>query len=248
MGILGLADPVFSIGKRDEIIGWDKEKKKINLSMVMDGFVIGSLPPYSMILGGKLVASLLFSNQVRKDFSNKYKGNKSLISGRVHSGNLVLITTLSALGKSVMYDRIRLTNGQKFISIGYSEGYGEFHFNGEIYEKMKKLVLQYKPPSQKKKEWGTGFRNKREVVRKALSLLNISLNYNIHGIKREQFLIPLAKNFHDVLCKNVKPDYYDISVNEISEYMIKRWIIQRAKRRPEFKKWENKEYLLWENK
>lgn len=245
MGILGLADPVFSIRKRDEIIGWNKEQKKANMSKVMDGFVIGSVPPYSMVLGGKLIASILFSNQVRKDFSNRYKGTTSLISRKVHSGDLVLITTLSALGKSAIYDRIKLPNGQKFISVGFSGGYGEFHFNGTTYENMKKLVLLNKPSSQKKKEWGTGFRNKREVVGKALSLLNISWTYSMHGVKREQFLIPLAKNYKEVLCKNTRPDYYDISIEEISQYMIKRWIVPRAKRKPSFKDWMNKKYLLW---
>lgn len=247
IGILGLSDPVFSIPQRDKIIGWSEEQKKVNISKVMDGFVIGAAPPYSMLLGGKLVASLLFSNQIREDFYKKYKGRKSLISGRIHSGDLVLITTASALGKSAMYDRIKLPNGQKFISIGYSTGYGEFHFNGNVYEDMKKLVFQYKPSSYKKKEWGTGFRNKREVVGKALTILGIPKSYCKHGVKRELFLIPLAKNFKNVLTKNNKPKYYDISVDEITNYMKKRWIVPRSQRRPCFKTWKSEEYLLWSN-
>ena len=245
MGILGLADPVFTIGNRDNFIGWNNERKKTNMSKIMDGFVIGSTPPYNMVLGGKFVASLLFSNEIRKKFYKKYSGCKSLISGRVHSGDLVLITTLSALGKSAMYDRIRLLNGQQFISVGFSEGYGEFHFNGAIYKNMKKLVSYYNPASRKKKEWGTGFRNKREVVLKALTILKIPRSYCRHGVKREQFLIPLAINYKDALCKNDKPDYYNISVSEISEFMKKRWVIPRAARDPSFKKWNKKSYLLW---
>jgi len=245
MGILGLSDPVFSIPQRDKMIGWTEEQKKLNISKIMDGFVIGAVPPYTMLLGGKLVASLLFSNQIRRDFYRKYSGRKSLISGKIHSGDLVLITTLSALGKSAMYDRIKLPNGQKFISIGYSVGYGEFHFNGRIYENMKKIAYKYNFPSQKKKEWGTGFRNKREVVGKTLTILGIPKSYCKHGVKRELFLIPLAENFKDVLTKDEKPRYYDNSVNEISEYMKERWVIPRSKRRPSFKVWKNKEYLLW---
>lgn len=245
MGILGLADPVFCSPHRDQIIGWNKSQKNSNMSKLMDGFVIGSLPPYNMILGGKLIASLLFSNQIRKDFYHKYNGLTSLISGKVHSGDLVLITTLSALGKSSMYDRIKLPNGQKYISIGYSEGYGEFHFNGEIYKKMTDLVLRYRPPSIKKEAWGEGFRNKREVIQKALSILEISLKYNKHGIKREQFIIPLAKNYQAVLCQNKKPHYYNTPFYEVTEYMKKRWIIPRAQRNLEYKKWRNEDYILW---
>ncbi len=245
IGILGLSDPVFSMGIRDNFIGWNAEEKKKNMRMIMDGFVIGSVPPYNFILGGKLTASLLFSNQIRRDFRNKYLGSTSLISKRKHSGNLVLLTTLSALGKSAMYDRIKLPNGQRYMSIGYSEGWGEFHFNGSTYEDMRKLVLKKEGATRKKSEWGTGFRNKREVVDKALRLLNIPKGYSKHGIKREQFLMPLAKNYKKVLTKNEKPIYYDISVDEISDYMKKRWVLPRSDRRPEFKKWKKEEYLLW---
>lgn len=245
IGIFGLADPVFSMGIRDNYIGWNIEQKKTNMRKVMDGFVIGSVPPYNFILGGKLVASMLFSNNVRRDFYNKYEGTKSLISGKIHSGVLVSITTLSALGKSAIYDRLKLPSGQRYISTGYSQGWGEFHFNGSNYEQMKNLVLALSGSGRKKIEWGTGFRNKREVVNKALKLLGIPRGYSKHGVKREQFIIPLAKNYKEVLCKNSKPDYYDMSVEEISDYMKKRWILPRSCRKPEVRNWKKEEYLLW---
>lgn len=245
MGIIGLQDPVISIPQRDHYIGWDKTCKDKNINLVMDGYVIGSVPPYNMILGGKLISSLLFSNQIRKDFYKKYCGKKSLILGRTHTGELALITTLSALGKSAMYDRIQLPNKQKFISIGYSHGYGEFHFNGAVYKRMKKLAYAYKPPSYKKEEWGIGYRNKREVVYKALQVLNIPRNYCKHGVKRELFLAPLAKNYKHVLSQNKKPDYYNITVEEITNFMKKRWVIPRSIRISDYKNWNNDKYLIW---
>ncbi len=245
IGILGLADPVFSIGIRDSFIGWDTKQKKMNMSKIMDGFVIGSVPPYNYILGGKLIASMLFSNKIREDFSRKYGGATSLISKKTHSGDLILITTLSALGKSAMYDRIKLPNGQKYIGIGYSKGWGEFHFNGNIYEHMRKLVLDKEGATRKKKEWGTGFRNKREVIDKALRLLDLPRIYSKHGIKREQFLIPLTKNYKEVLTKNEKPNYYDISLEEISTFMKNRWVIPRSKRKSEYKNWKRENYKIW---
>jgi len=246
IGIFGLQDPVFSIPQRDNYIGWSKEQKEKNMNMAMDGYVIGSVPPYNMILGGKLIASLLFSDKVRQDFKRKYKGTKSFILKREHPGDLVLITTLSALGKSTMYDRIRLPNEQRYISVGYSVGYGDFHFNGIIYKRMKELVKLQRPPSEKNADWGTGYRNRREVVHKALRLLNLDRNYIRHGVQRELFLIPLARNYKQVLINNSKPDYYNTSVQEITDFIKERWIIPRSKKNQDYKKWYNNEYLLWQ--
>ena len=58
IGIIGLADPVYALGDRDRYIGWSPEQRKKSLKHIMDAFVLGAVPPYSMVLGGKLVASL----------------------------------------------------------------------------------------------------------------------------------------------------------------------------------------------
>ncbi|MEM4234186.1 MAG: DUF4338 domain-containing protein [Candidatus Methanomethylicaceae archaeon] len=58
IGIIGLCDPVFSIAARDRWIGWDVNTKNARLRNVMEAYVLGAVPPYSMLLGGKLVAML----------------------------------------------------------------------------------------------------------------------------------------------------------------------------------------------
>lgn len=245
IGIIGLCDPVFQISARDKNIGWGKEERRLHISKIMDAFVLGAVPPYNAVLGGKLVASMLFTNEIRDAFKKKYGGKKSYISKDKHSGDLAAITTLSALGKSAVYDRIKMSNGQQFISCGYSHGWGEFHFNGEVYREMKKLVSIYKPASNKAEGWGNGFRNKREVVGKALRLLNIPQQYNRHGIEREQFIIPLAENYKDVLVEGEKPAYYDTKIKDVADFMKQRWVVKRAERNPEFKEFSREDYLIW---
>lgn len=245
IGILGLADPVYSTGIRDHHIGWNAENKKKQLKKVMDGFVIGAVPPYNQILGGKLVASLLCSNQVRNDFKNKYAKSLSYISKTKHTGELAIITTLSALGKSSLYDRISLPNGQKFISVGYSKGWGEFHFYGDTYNQMKELVSNQLGASKKHKNWGTGFKNKREVVEKTFKILGIPKGIGKHGINREQYVIPLAKNYREALQGKEEPEYYNLSTEDISEYMKNRWMIPRSKRKGGYKEWKKENYQLW---
>jgi len=115
IGILGLGDPVYALRARDEWIGWDRKAKKENLYHVMDAFVLGAVPPYSYLLGGKLVAMLACSNEVRCAFRRRYSGKKSLIKEKVRPPYLSLITTASALGRSSIYNRIK-TNGQEYWS------------------------------------------------------------------------------------------------------------------------------------
>lgn len=100
MGLFGLGDPVFSLEPRDRWVGWDKEGRRARLRHVLDAFVLGSVPPYSLLLCGKLIALLVASDEVRETFRQKYGGRPSLITERTSDGSLALITTTSALGRS----------------------------------------------------------------------------------------------------------------------------------------------------
>ena len=78
IGLFGLGDPVFSLKNRDQWIGWNKEDRIERLHHVVDAYVLGAVPPYSFLLGGKLIALLTNSNEVRKAFRRKYKGSTSI--------------------------------------------------------------------------------------------------------------------------------------------------------------------------
>ena len=82
IGVLGLGDPIFSLGKRDGWIGWTKEDRRERLHQVMDAFVLGAVPPYSYLLCGKLVAMLTASNEVRDAFHRKYAGSSTRTTTR----------------------------------------------------------------------------------------------------------------------------------------------------------------------
>jgi hypothetical protein len=79
IGLIGLGDPVYSLGVRDKWIGWDAETKKQRLYHVMDAYVLGAIPPYSHLLGSKLVALLALSTEVRQAFVQKYESRQSLL-------------------------------------------------------------------------------------------------------------------------------------------------------------------------
>ena len=190
MGIIGLADPVYGLWYRDRFIGWSPEIKKKNLKHIMDAFVLGAIPPYSYLLGGKLVASLVTSSRITKDFKEKYGGKRTLISNDIFDGKLAAITTASALGKSSIYDRIKIEGGSQFLHVGWSKGSGEFQFFNGIYDDLFKLAHK-KAQTSKNIKWGTGVRNRRAVIRIGLRMLNLPPKLLYHNIKRELFLVPL---------------------------------------------------------
>ena len=199
IGLIGLGDPVFSLKSRDEWIGWTPSTRAERLRNVMDAFVLGAVPPYSFLLCGKLVAMLVTSDTVRTAFKRKYGGTRSVIRQRTHSGHLALITTTSALGRSSVYNRLRFGERLLYQSVGFTKGSGEFHFSNGLYSTIATFTDEHCTPTAKQKQWGTGFRNRREVIRKCLAALGLSGEWLYHGIEREVFVVPLARNTRQFL-------------------------------------------------
>ena len=194
IGVLGLGDPIFNLGMRDLWIGWTKEDRQERLHQVMDAFVLGAVPPYSSLLFGKLVALLAASNEVREAFHRKYSGRSSVIRGRPLSSQLVSLTTTSAMGRSSIYNRLKFRDRTMFQSVGFTQGSGEFHFANGLYAALSEFADRHCDATAKHDLWGTGFRNRREIVKKSLPKLGLSSEWLYHGVEREIFVIPLAEN------------------------------------------------------
>jgi hypothetical protein len=244
IGIIGLADPVYSLKDRDSFIGWTSDTKKKRLKNVMDAFVLGAVPPYSYVLGGKLVASLLMSPKIRNDFRAKYDGAKSLISGERFNGKLVAITTTSALGKSAVYDRITIPGGTSFIHTGWTSGSGDFQFINGYYalvlDSVKRNGLAKKNP-----KWGTGVRSRRFVMASGLRLLGLPSSLLYHNIRRETFLIPLGeKSIEYLRGESEIVKYFTLTESEIYKYAIKRWVIPRSERDKQYIMFKKESYSL----
>jgi hypothetical protein len=246
IGLFGLGDPVYALKARDDWIGWDVEAKKSHLYHVMDAYVLGAVPPYSHLLCGKLVAMLALCNEVRRAFRKKYGGQVSLISKQVHPPYLACLTTMSALGRSSVYNRIRLNGFDYWKSVGFTGGWGDFHFSNGIYQDIRAYAEKRCDASAKHDAWGEGFRNKREVVRKCLARIGLSTNLQCHGIRREIFVAPLGSEAVRFLKGEVRrPAYFNWPAASLAEAFRERWLLPRAERKPEFRKFHREEYLLW---
>ena len=248
MGLFGLGDPVISLRDRDQWIGWDQENRRKRLRHVVDAYVLGAVPPYSFLIGGKLIALLATSNKVRETFQRKYQGQTSLILNRTQCGKIALITTASALGRSSLYNRLKFNDRLAFEHVGHTKGFGDFHFANGIYDFILAYAKSNNLPTTSHELWGTGFRSRKNVVQETLTKLGLPQSWLNHGIKREIYVAPLADNTRAFLCGNDSElNYYDQSISELFKWYRERWLLDRSERDKRYKKWDPQEWVLWPN-
>ncbi len=232
IGLFALGDPVFNLSARDNWIGWTYKDRKDRLIHVMDAYVVGAVPPYSQLIGGKLVAALMASKEVRKAYERKYLGRRAVISKKENRARLVLLTTTSALGRSSLYNRLSIPDGPQFLRIGATKGFGHFHISDQIFESMRVYLEASGHPYASGHQFGMGPNWKIRVVRTALEKLGIDGDTVLrHGIEREVYAIPLAKNWKGILLgrqRNVRS--CAVTASEIVDFCLNRWIIPRAAR------------------
>lgn len=249
IGIFALGDPVYNLRARDQHIGWSHVERSERLVNIMDGYVIGSMPPYSALLGGKLVTSLVGSREVSEDFRQKYGSTEGIISKTEKHARLTLVTVTSALGKSSIYNRLHLksSDGETMIrlqSIGMTDGYGHFHLSDLLFARMRYLLLREGHEYATKHKFGDGPNWRMRTIRVALLALGLSPNLIRHGISREVFAMPLVDNYKNVLLKgrNIYGSRRP-TVDEISAAALERWVLPRAASRPEYREIGREDYL-----
>jgi hypothetical protein len=244
-GIVALGDPVFNLSVRDNLIGWDSAGRGKRLVNIMDAYVLGAVPPYNMLLVGKVIACLIRSQEVYDDFAEAYGGTVGLISGKRKRANLLAVTTSSSMGRSSVYNRLRLDGDSYFKAVGYTLGWGHFHVTDRLFLEMRDYLRIKRHRYADQHEYGEGPNWRLRTIRAALLELDINQAVLRHGIQREVYLCTLAENALDILKSGRgTPDVSRLeTVCAISEKAKARWIVPRAERRPEFKAWRREDIL-----
>jgi hypothetical protein len=231
IGLIALTDPVFNLRARDDWIGWSAKEREVRLRLVMDACVLGAMPPYSFLIGGKLVAALAASNETREIFKQRYARAKSEILKRRSNTELALLTTTSALGKSSVYDRLSVLGKIQFIPVGPTQGYGHFHVSEKLFQRMRTFLDAIGHPYARGYRFGQGPNWRMRVIREAVERTGSDPEMLKHGIRREVYVVPLGRNAKNVLsgeAKHIRP--ISASASEISIYCKNRWMIPRALR------------------
>jgi hypothetical protein len=231
VGLFALGDPVFNLRIRDEWIGWDHSQRADRLFNVMDVFVLGAVPPYNELLCGKLMALLAASNEVRETIRARYAGRPTIIRGEAKDPRLVLLTTTSALGRSSLYNRLKVEGRLIYQRIGLTEGWGHFHLCNGTFEAMKRYLEAIDHPVVCAHQYGSGPNWKIRVGRTCLVELGMSPDLLKHGVRRELYAVCLASNFREFLCGEARdPIPLDMPARKFVEYFKDRWMVGRAAR------------------
>ena len=245
MGLFALGDAVFNLRARDEFIGWDRYRLVDAMVNLMDAYALGAVPPYNMLLGGKLVASLIRSQDFVDTFQAKYHDSVGVISGQSKHAKLVAVTTTSALGRSSLYNRLKINGQPIFSPIGSTSGWGHFHFSDELFDDMREYLRSVGDHYADSHGFGQGPNYRLRLIRKALGLLGLDPDLAKHGLAREVFFCSLASNALQFLRGDHKRVRYDHlpTAAQMGEAAKARWVTPRAERMPEFRAWRSEQFL-----
>ena len=238
IGLFALGDPVAGMGARDRWIGWDAQQRRKRLSSVLDAYVCGAVPPYNMLLGGKLVVCLMSAHEVVREFDSRYRFQPNHW-GEFKYPRLSLITVTSALGRSSLYNRVKLPGIVELHHLDSStSGWGHFQIPDDIFKDMRLLLSMEDHRYADGHQYGDGPNWRLRTIREALARIGISTDTLRHGISRDVFAMPMARNWREYL--NGEVDDCDIerpTVGHIAAAAKDRWIVPRSKRVDTWRDW-----------
>jgi len=226
IGIAALGSSIIHIPDRDKWIGWDKETRTNNIIYTMDAYVLGALPPYNSLLGGKLISYILASNEIREIYKEKYKDKTTIIRKR-QAEDLVCIFTTSLYGNSSQYNRLKFKNRLFYIPIGYTKGYGALHVSNETFRAMQQLLMEKGMMIMNR--FGDGPNWRMRIIRLASDIIGFDSNIILqHSFSRGIYAVPLSKNFRSFLLgKADRPIYYNLPMQTLVKFWKERWLNMR---------------------
>lgn len=228
IGIAALGSPIIHIPERDNFIGWNVATRTKNLIYAMDAYVIGALPPYNYLLGGKLISYILASKEVREIYRKKYKDKVTLIEKR-EANQLVGIFTTSLYGKSSQYNRLKYKGELLYKPIGETKGFGTLHLSEETIEKMQEYLISKNIFVTNR--FGDGPSWTMRVIHRAGEMLGFDPDVLLkHSFKRSIYFIPLAKNWKEFFNGEHKRQvYFNYTKKELINFWKGRWLENRKK-------------------
>ncbi|MEP1420529.1 MAG: Druantia anti-phage system protein DruA [Erythrobacter sp.] len=242
-GLLALGDPVFNLAARDRAIGWTSVERAERLCNVLDAYVLGALPPYNMLLCGKAIACLIRSRDLQQQFETKYGQSKGIISRKQKHPKLLAVTTSSSMGRSSVYNRLKLGGEQYLKPLGYTTGWGHFHIPDDLFSDLRSFLQDQNHRYADQFAFGEGPNWRIRLIKEAFRLLGLPQNLLHHGVRRQVFIAFMAPNAEIALKTGVAPqkDTDLITVSEINELAKIRWIVPRSQRNASYRFWKKGE-------
>ena len=178
------------VGQRAVDIALAETRKAGLSSRVADVSVCGAVHPYNELLGGKLVALLLASREVRDAYTKRYGGAVSVIASQmagraiIKPADLKVLTTTSLYGLgSSQYNRLRLRADQhwgipsdlEWSAIGRSltGGYGTLHLGSDTLHALRELGERRHDARRINNRFGEGTSPRLRQIREGLDALGV---------------------------------------------------------------------------
>lgn len=225
------------------------EFRKAGLSsQVADLSVCGAVAPYNELIGGKLVALLMTSNEVRRAYADRYSGQVSVIASQMAGrpitkpSDLQILTTTSLFGaSSSQYNRLRLRAERHkglrsdivWARIGRSltQGFGTLHLSNHTFAALSEIALERHSARRVNNRFGEGTSPRLRQIREGLEALGLKANDVLnHATPRIFYACELGRSSADSLIGLGKPSRRGASVEAIGAAWRDRWLVARAQR------------------
>ena len=218
---------------------------------IADLTVCGAVPPYTHILGGKLVSMLATSPHVAREYEAKYRDSPSQIASSVagrpiaRDARLAYIGTTSLYGgSSSQYNRVRIPrevlggrSDVRFVRLGRSRSFGTSHLSSETVRALVSLTEQSKNGVRVNSIFGEGVNPKLRKIRGAVDLLGWPSDELLrHRRERIVYGVALVDNLLPFLLGlDANPRYlWDArcrrDVDRIAAWWFERWLAARSAR------------------
>ena len=223
-----------------------QEIRKAGLSsQIADLSVCGAVAPYNVLLGGKLVALAMVSQEVRSIWQERYAEQVSIISSQMagrpvrRQAGLKILTTTSLYGSgSSQYNRLRLRAEDHpglAADIAWQEldktaGYGTVHLSMLTVRVLRELSEQQHQARRINNRFGEGTSPRLRQVREGLDVLGIQSDDILHHATPRLFyacaLSPTARA--ELMGLASSQDSASVPLDAISEAWRERWLLHRV--------------------
>ena len=137
-----------------------------------------------------MVACLVRTRDIYDDFVRTYGGSVGIISGKRKKARLLAVTTSSSMGRSSVYNRLKLDGVPYFRSIGYTGGWGHFHIPDDLFLELRDYLRGIGHRYADQHRFGQGPNWRLRTTRAALAELGFRADLLRHGVQREVSLPP----------------------------------------------------------
>ena len=215
-------------------------KKNGVATRILDVNVCGAAPGYREILGGKLAAMALFSEEVQAAYCVRYGDAPSEIASAM-AGRAVtkptrisILTTTSLYGVgSSQYNRVRMSCGDAVLGwerIGETEGFGTVHMTRQTIEAVRTLAISRQGMRTVNNRFGEGTSPLLRQLREGLTMLGFESDDVLrHSNNRIVYALELHSQARRNLALDIDTPSSNPSMSEVSRAWIDRWLSMRVR-------------------